>query len=331
MKTPIRFAVPLVLAMSACAFEEAEPDLDELAISETSAAMCGATDASWPVWRIQLFVQVDTSANSDSAGDNTFVQLRTSGASFRLNKGGQDFTLGAQRVYDLDPRELGIYNTDTKRTDLSFIQQLKLWKEGADGIRIKKVELRINGDGTTTGGVPIFSMTASTYWVLDAPSAPALTWSTSVLRNNSAWTGCNSALFAVPTRVSEGSMENMVESFIGEVTYEIDSDYILSWDSEFLNGTEWVSGWRETSTRMHFDADLGASVGLWPDAAVDVDFDITVACVAGRLTFTPSAIDVNVDSIFVDALRWTALPAMGFTGCPSSFYFDSGYDLILDW
>lgn len=102
-------------------------------------------------------------------------------------------------------------------------------------------------------------------------------------------------------------MEQRVESIIG---HHIHADDRIQWGKLHGRGVE-VS-YKDSKT-LHVDLDLKIDIETFPDAALDVDFDIAITMRDGAIDLTVN----NFKSRIASKLHRTLLAASGFFGGPS--------------
>jgi hypothetical protein len=243
------------------------------AIHETSApAVPMAASDTVTVVRSQLEVQ--TCNKTDTKTDDP-VSGAINGAQVTwLDYARDDFERNKTYTYDL-----GL----TGVSKVADISQLRIYKQGSNGLCIYRVRLLING-------AAIYSQTwSSGRWLDNSAADRTLLISSASLRSTASWSSFNTgplAYFAANSfALSRTELESRIESMVGTAIH----GNPLYWGH--LNGRA-VEVSRKDNNTVHVDVDLALDVNNWWDPAVDLDFDITL-CEGG--VFSPKVRNRKVD------------------------------------
>lgn len=180
-----------------------------------------------------------------------------------------DHERGRSYLYDLV-----LLNAGSQGLKIRDITQLEISKTGSNGWCIESLELIANNrviyQKTFSGG----------QWLDNSKGKqPKLVISSRSLRANAKWRAFKSPR---PSGVIKRiELEQRIESIIG---HYIHADKKVQWGKLSGRGVEVT---QKDAQTVHVDLDLKAVVKYFPDAAVDVDFDI-------RITTRRGAIDLQI-------------------------------------
>ena len=231
-------------------------------IKKTVPANQATEDVS--LFRVQLRVKT---ANRKNAGTDDSVLVRLSnGQGTWVDTAANDHERGRTYVYDLMLPNSGM--------KVQNISKLEISKTGSDGWCIESLELLVNN------GV-IFQKTFSGgHWLDNSKGRQRkLVISSKTLRSNSKW-----RRFQNPRPspvIKRAELEQRIESIIG---HHMHSQKRIKWGKLSGRGVEVT--YKDAQT-IHVDLDLKAVINNFPDAGVDVDFDI-------RITSRRGAIDLKI-------------------------------------
>ncbi|MCI0331122.1 MAG: hypothetical protein L0196_09315 [candidate division Zixibacteria bacterium] len=259
-----------------------------------------------PVWRVQIRLET---ANVKGAGTDDDVNIRLGSTldSTWVDYGRDDFERADVFVYDL-----GFSNGVTQLGD---IQMLRVTKLGSDAWCLKKIELIVNGNLSA----PIFSRTfeGEGKWLNATPTfipgnpprlqqnSVSLTIQYLDLRQDLAWQNRDPLTLPILPPFIEGNMsqleiESRIESAVGDALFRAPSQSFGPWSGRAkwgrLYGRAVEASKHSTLNRIQVDLDLMIDIANFPDAELDVDFDIEMYCVCGNFTMKTTNLMVNVDS-----------------------------------
>lgn len=242
------------------------------------------------LFRVQLRVKT---ANYKDAGTNDPVKVRINGAQGTwIDTAADDHERGRSYLYDLV-----LQNSGNQGIKLRNITQLEISKTGSNGWCIQSLELIVNNR-------VIFQKTFSGGHWLDNSTGKQrkLVIPSRALRSHTKWKRFKSP---IPSPViKQAELEQRIESIIG---HYIHADKKIQWGKLSGRGVEVT--YKDAQT-IHVDLDLKADVSKFPDAAIDVDFDI-------RITARKGAIDLKVLNFKVrvaSKLHQAILGVNGFFG-----------------
>lgn len=242
------------------------------------------------MYRVQLRV---TTANIKDASTDDAVMVRLgSGPGTWIDSSADDHQRGRTYLYDLIPQTTG--NQGMRIRDITM---LNVSKTGSDGWCIGSLELIVNG------GV-IYQATYPRGQWLDNSKGKTRTHTiaSSTLRASRQWKQYKNAQ---PSPViPQLELEQRIESIIGHYIHD---EQKLQWGKLSGRGVEVTFKDHQT---LHVDLDLKIAIKNFPDAALDVDFDIEVTTRNGAIDLTAKNIQAHVTS----KLHQTLLAANGLAG-----------------
>lgn len=259
-----------------------------------SAQAQAATLDTTPIWRTQIEVQTCDSSNAGT-DDSVYVELNGSGERFYLDLPGNDRERNETNIYDVVLPSV---------RDAGDITKITLHKEGTDAWCIRRVALYVNGIAS-----PVFNQTiAGSGTTIDGDPGylPSTTFSSATLRGSGMWnlSGARSAI--VPTLNASGdfvidhlAIESIITGVIGDRIHYNG----LYWGGK--HGSAYVESYHQAGDgpqTTHVDLDLKYETGHWylANPEVDIDFDLTIQCSAGKLQVVPSNVTWDLD--FPDVL-----------------------------
>lgn len=224
------------------------------------------------LYRVQVRVKT---ANRKDAGTDDPVKVRINGAEGTwIDSAVDDHERGRSYLYDLV-----LLNAGSQGLKIRDITQLEISKTGSNGWCIESLELIVNNrviyQKTFTGG----------QWLDNSKGKqPKFVISSRSLRANAKWKAYKSPLPSGVIKRTE--LEQRIESIIG---HYIHADKKVQWGKLSGRGVEVTQKDNQT---IHVDLDLKGVVKYFPDAAIDVDFDIQITTRKGAidlqiLNFTP--------------------------------------------
>ncbi len=242
------------------------------------------------VFRVQLRLKT---ANRKNAGTDDPVKVRINGAQGTwIDSASDDHERGRSYLYDLM-----LENSSSQGMRLRDITQLEISKTGSDGWNIESLELIVNN------GVIFQKSFPGGQWLDNSKGKQRkLTISSRTLRSHSKWRRFKSP---IPSPViKQAELEKRIESIIG---HYIHSDKRVQWGKLSGRGVEVTY---KNAQTVHVDLDLKADINNFPDAAIDVDFDIRITARQGAIDLKMLNFKVRVASKLHQAL----LGVNGFFG-----------------
>jgi hypothetical protein len=241
-------------------------------------------------------LRVKTANVKDANTDDSVMVRLGNGPGTWIDSSIDDHERGRTYTYDLIPQTIG--NRAMKIRD---IRSLKISKTGSNGWCIQWIELIVNGRVIFRTAFP------GGHW-LDNSNGKLRTLSINSLklRTNSRW-----ELYKSPNPnpvIPRLELEQRIESIFG---HHLHSKEQITWGKRSGRGVE-VS--YKNSETLHVDLDLKIVVKRFPDAGLDVDFDIVVRSRNGRIEMTVTNLESRVSSKAHRAL----LAANGFLGGTNS-------------
>jgi hypothetical protein len=217
-----------------------------------------------PVWRLQVRT---TTANVEDAGadGSVYIQLNDNDKVFKLDLGHDDRERKAVEAYDVISQNI---------VKIKDIQKLRIFTNSDDGWGIAKLEILVNNS-------VIFAKSFSPVKWLEKEGAqtPEIVFASAALRQHANWklAGKPVTFFNPPTFLSAQTLEQMVESWFGDLTDHSDVD----WGEKFGKG--YVEAKRTNGNTVHFDLDMLYDLDGPFNPEVDIDFDLEFTCVNGKI------------------------------------------------
>ena len=242
------------------------------------------------LYRVQFRVKT---ANRKDAETDDSVKVRINGAQGTwIDSSVDDHERGRSYLYDLV-----LLNSGSQGLRIRDITQLEISKTGSNGWCIESLELIVNN------GVIFQKSFPGGQWLDNSKGKqPKLVISSRTLRAHRKW-----RTFRSPTPspvIKRAELEQRIESLIGDF---IHFDKKIKWGKLSGRGVEVTY---KNAQTVHVDLDLKADINNFPDAAVDVDFDI-------KITSRRGAIDLqvlNFKARVTSKLHRAVLAVKGFFG-----------------
>lgn len=244
------------------------------------------------LYRTRLDVKTCDVADAGT-DDNVYIRLTSSDQRFYVDKPGDDRRRNLWDSYDVIlPSVL----------EVNDITRLGIHKSGTDGWCIKEVRLFFNESST-----PVFSHVFPNGQWIDGNDghSPSYTFSSSTLRASSKWNISSGmiSMCAVPARFSHASLVDRIESMIGDVIGNANSNSHvrkLYWGGKY--GSDYVELWRKDADTLEADLDLKYSLDNWTNPDVDVNALFDVSCAGGNPALRGHGLKVTADGN--DILDW---------------------------
>lgn len=272
-----------------------------------------------PVWRLQLRVKVANLANAGS--DNPLRVMVANNGQYLptetiLDYGQDDFERNSDFTYDLNFDDIH---------ELSDITDLRIINYGndQDDLYISELSLLVNQHeafrrnfGVTNSSVLKLGYYGS-FSVEHAELRSDPTWQAFVASSR------NDRFFNVPpvsisdngqfqVVISREQIASRIESLMGHLLHA-DSELRGRFKWGFLSGPA-VEVTRAGNNSVHVDLDLEVEIDWWPNAALDIDFDIKVekSCDNAAHKMTLKLTSQNFTSN-ADYQLWKDIASLGFT------------------